>query len=126
MGEREIDRTMQAVEKAAERQVKRIAFAIQTELVRANPKDTGWSRANWIISVGQPYKGTDGSRQNVTTTAQAAGEARLLVYRRSQSPFIWISNNVPYIRALNQGHSKQAAAGFVERAILAGVRSVAR
>jgi hypothetical protein len=33
---------------------------------------------------------------------------------------IHITNNAPYIRQLNDGSSKQAPAGFVERAILIG------
>ena len=30
---------------------------------------------------------------------------------------VHITNNVPYIEALNEGHSPQEAAGFVQRAI---------
>jgi hypothetical protein len=38
---------------------------------------------------------------------------------------IWILNGLPYIERLNEGHSQQAPAGFVETAIYRNVRPVA-
>lgn len=43
-------------------------------------------------------------------------EKDVSAYRRG-SAGIWIFNNVPYIVFLNQGHSRQAQAYFVERAV---------
>ena len=37
---------------------------------------------------------------------------------------ILISNNLPYINALNDGSSKQAPAGFVDSALSKGKRAV--
>lgn len=124
MADQDIRATVRAVEKDAERVIKRVGFACQNELKRATPVDTGWARANWQVSIGHPITQTTGSREAVNVSAQAAGEARLLVYDLSQGD-IWITNNVPYIQELNQGHSKQAPAGFVEDAIRAAIASIA-
>lgn len=118
-----ITRTISGVEKTYERVVKRLGFQISTELIVATPVDTGWARANWIISIGQPHQNVAGSRDAISRGEQGNGQARLLVYRRNQGN-IWISNNVPYIQALNDGHSKQAPAGYIEAAINTAVRKI--
>lgn len=126
MAEADIRRTISAVERTAERVIKRIGFSVHGKLVTSTPVDTGWARANWVVSIGAPFQGVAGSPGAVTTGPQADGTARLLVYSLTQSPLIWITNNVPYIRKLNEGHSKQAPANFVERAIDQGVAAVVR
>jgi hypothetical protein len=125
MAEADIQRTMRAIEQQAERVMKRIGFAVHGELIRATPVDTGWARANWQISIGRPTAGAIGSKDNVAgaASAQSAGTARLLVYNVNQGD-IWLGNHVPYIQKLNEGHSKQAPANWVERAIRAGIASV--
>lgn len=124
MADTDIRRTVNAVEAGAERVIKRLAFAINNELKRTTPVDTGWARANWVPSVGRPAEGVTGSRDAVNTGAQSAGEARLLVYTLSQSPEIWITNNVPYIGDLNAGRSPQAPANFIETAIDTAIASI--
>lgn len=124
MAEQDIRATVAAIEGLAARTIKRVGFEIANELKRTTPRDTSWARSNWLISIGRPVTAPAGSREAVTTTAQAAGEARLLVYRTNQGD-VWISNNVPYIQPLNEGHSKQAPAGFVEDAIRAAIAKIA-
>ncbi len=125
MSEAEIRRTIRGFEKASERVIKRLAFAVNNAEILATPVDTGWARANWIVSIGRPTTAPQGSRGAVSTGAQSAGQARLLVYTLVQGD-IWLVNAVPYIQALNAGHSPQAPAGFIQAAILAGIRSVIR
>lgn len=50
----------------------------------------------------------------------AAGEALIRSTPRPDGHSIYISNSLPYISALNHGHSGQAPAGFVELAVQAG------
>ena len=57
----------------------------------------------------------------MTTTAQTAGITALASYRL-EGGNIFISNNVPYILALNDGTSRQSPAGFVQNAIQKAVR----
>lgn len=104
-----------------ERRMKKIAFSIQAKLIQANPVDTGWSRANWLVSIGTPPPSPVPNKGVPATSGQSAGQARLLSYKINMGT-IWIGNGVPYIQKLNEGHSKQAEAGWVQHAIDAGVR----
>lgn len=124
MAQSDINVTMSGVDQTIARVVKRTAFACNNELKRATPVDTGWARANWVPSVGSPVNTTNGSREAVSAAAQSAGEARLLVYRTNQGD-VWITNNVPYIQKLNEGHSKQSPAGWIQAAIRTAVASIA-
>lgn len=87
------------------------------ELVTQNtPTDTGHAKSNWVLSVGAPYLRIDGSKEAVSTSAQAAGISRIKRYRIGEGA-IFLTNNVPYIVLLNLGSSTQAPAEFVERSL---------
>jgi hypothetical protein len=79
----------------------------------------GRARANWLVSIGIPKK-------RATETTDAGGSntisAGQTIIRNSfpQRP-IYLSNNVPYIMLLNNGHSKQAPAGFIQTSIQVGI-----
>ena len=51
------------------------------------------------------------------TAAQAQAEAVIKDYNGDHGLAIYITNNLPYIDALNSGTSAQAAAGYVETAL---------
>lgn len=91
------------------------------------PVDTGWARGNWIPSIGRPTDEPVGSPDNVAPAldAQASGEAAVLGYRLSRGK-VFVSNNVPYINRLNEGHSPQQQPGFVQRAIRKAVDAARR
>ena len=115
------DEVIVALNRVAERAVVALTFAVVANLVSApseggTPVDTGWARANWVPAIGAPFKGVTGSRDSVSSAAQTTGQAEVLSYRLALGP-VFVSNNVPYILALNDGHSKQAQPGFIERAI---------
>lgn len=115
------DTVIQELEALAARVVVSLSLAVVANLVSApseggTPVDTGWARANWVPAIGSPFDGVVGSRELVSSSAQSAGQASLLSYRLPLGP-VFITNNVPYILALNDGHSKQAQRGFIERAI---------
>lgn len=86
-------------------------LTLDAKLRRATPVDTGHARRNWISSVSQPH-----GAEVDDDAAHAAGIAEVLRYTLSLGP-IWLANNAPYVRRLNYGWSKQAPAGFIERAI---------
>lgn len=93
------------------------------------PIDTGWASANWVPSVGEPFVDAAIGQVNEPTPAQVAARARVaeqgvndvLSWRNQDGP-IFSTNNVPYIGALNAGHSGQSPAGFVQAAIEKAVR----
>lgn len=91
------------------------------------PVDLGWARANWVPSVGAPFVGQsdirDPSPQQIAARMQVAeqGLNNLLAWTPAAGP-IFSTNNVPYIGALNNGHSPQSPRGFVQFAIERAVK----
>jgi hypothetical protein len=93
------------------------------------PIDTGWASANWVPSVGEPFVDPSADTVKDPTPAQISARARqsaeglneLLSWRNQDGP-IFSTNNVPYIGALNNGHSSQSPRGFVQAAIEKAIR----
>lgn len=89
--------------------------ALRSPPPTGTPIDTRWASTNWTLSVDKPLDDPVGSKENIVTTAVGVVEA--LQFDIEKNNTIYIQNNVPYIAALNRGHSKQSPAGFVEAAI---------
>lgn len=127
----QVDDIMAELTRAVEDVVVRLSTNTTAELIERTPVDTGWARANWVPAIGQPF---DENQEAISRAAREAAvpsqgarqetaTAGLLRYRLRRGS-VFISNNVPYIVALNEGSSDQAPAGFVQDAIQAGVRSL--
>lgn len=93
------------------------------------PIDTGWASANWVPSVGEPFGDNQIAAVKDPTPGQVAARARqadeglneVLSWRNQDGP-IFSTNNVPYIGALNAGHSGQSPRAFVQAAIEKAIR----
>lgn len=95
---------------------RRLALDIFSRLILASPVDTGRFRGNWQMDVGRFIE----DELDVEDKTGAITISRELAkLRGSSAPFtiVTIQNNLPYAGRLNDGHSKQAPAGFVEAAI---------
>jgi len=108
--------------------VKKLSFDIFADVVGGTPVDTGRAMNNWVISVGSPSRvvheegGSAGS-------IEASKTSNAVTALASVRPFdtVWISNNLPYIGALEEGHSrKQAPNGWVATAIQNNLQQLAR
>lgn len=114
--------------------VRKIVLDMHANLVRpgsdgGTPVDTGFARANWIPRLGEPGSAPVGARPTepgpspsgkalfVDTGAAEAGKAAVATGFKLGAGDVYVSNHVPYIGHLNNGSSKQAPAGFVQRAI---------
>lgn len=116
--------------KNAERVVRKVCFDIERGIVDLTPFDTGILSANWIASVGSPYKGqvsTPGRPNNDQAIQDSPGN-------------VWyLTNNLPYAAVAEfgqygsppgsangpktrNGYSTQAPAGMV-RITIAAVKS---
>ena len=129
MADPQIRAIVRAVERLAERAVTKITLDVTANLVETTPVDTGWARANWVPSIGQPFIADLATVSEAPTASDAAGAAseqgaavvgvaaryRLLMGRT------FVTNNVTYITELNDGKSRQAPAAFVQRAIAKAV-----
>lgn len=111
---------------APEKAVKKVAFSLFRRIVEETPVDTGRARASWNMSIGSinthfPPEGryTDrGSQIGASGSAGAQANAVLAGYGADgRLPVIWISNNLPYIGELENGHSDQAPVGMLALAI---------
>lgn len=91
------------------------------------PVDTGWARANWLPSIGEPT--IIEARAHKPTPAQVAsrgedaqrGLNEILAWDINDGP-IFDTNNVPYIGPLNDGHSPQSPPGFIQNALEQAVK----
>lgn len=116
-----INKIIGNVEDLSQERSKEMLFKIHENLVSSNspnvtPVDTGYARNNWLASVGSPRKGTVKGVSTSLTRVMA---------KDTENKKLYLSNNVQYINALNNGHSKQQPIpGFVDRAVKEGVKDV--
>ena len=119
------------VEKNIPRLQRKVAIAVDQTVVIATPVDEGRARSNWLVNAGParddtipPYSpGKEGSTAGPNTQlALNQGRAAVVSHRPGQD--IHVTNNLPYIGALNNGSSAQAPANFVRKAVNAAVASV--
>ena len=113
---KQLDKIKVQLSNATEKEAKRLVLGIHEELARTTPVDTGWARSNWLLSVGAPIEKTAGSKELIDLNAGGVGVGKILGWKFTQGP-AYDTNNVPYIRKLNGGSSKQAAKNFVSLAI---------
>lgn len=122
-----------ALERYAERAVIAVTLACHAGLVApptrgGTPIDAGWASATWVPAVGRPTsfnadrEDPDAGDVSDARAASLSGIADLLQYRLGRGT-VFISNGTPYIEPLNEGHSPQAEAGFVDRAVARAVRT---
>lgn len=122
-----LEAKLERIEQNASDRAVAAAKAILQDLVYVTPVDTSTALSNWQIGLGAPSRvflppyvpGRRGSSYAQSAEAAfAAGVAELS--RKLPGQTIYISNVTPYIGDLNRGTSRQAPAGFVERAIIVG------
>lgn len=88
------------------------AFHTFSQLVENTPVDTGRAKSNWHIETNTI------NAQIVEPGHTEDPNAKTMSVKVNDT--IYISNNLPYIRRLNEGYSKQAPALFVEAAAQVG------
>lgn len=112
--------------------VKTVASEVARAVITNTPVDTALARSNWLASLNEPLSNVipphyPGSHLGVGETANAFATIELVqnvVKAATPEQAIWLNNNVPYITILNDGHSKQAPAAFVELAIVTGIQAL--
>lgn len=110
--------------------VRAVALVVDRALVEATPVDTGRARANWQASLNNPLTAQiaiqDVSKKDSGFVPARQNDALKAISAYKLADTILISNNLPYIRKLNEGSSQQAPAGFVDAALLKGKKAVKR
>ena len=121
------------VENGVEQGMRDCAGAVARSVIGGTPADTGRARSNWsaqmdeaargLIPAYVPGRAGSTAQENAKAAVQAA-VAKIAEFNIDKHKSIHITNNLPYIGSLNDGHSKQAPAGFVQMATLAGLSAV--
>ena len=86
-------------------------------VVLRTPVRSGRARANWQVGLARPPEGVLEAADPDGRTAIAGGAATIARARPFET--IWITNNLPYIGALEHGSSKQAPRGMVAATLAA-------
>lgn len=128
-----LERKAKAIDEAASKTAVDTALAIVGDLAYKTPVDTSQALSNWIVTldsastqkIAPHYPGVQGSSQRASA-AETINAARSVLRNKKPGQPIFITNNLPYIRRLNDGYSGQAPAGFVERAVLIGRKMLAK
>uniref|UniRef100_A0AAU7YTK6 Tail completion protein n=1 Tax=Stenotrophomonas phage vB_SmaS_QH3 TaxID=3229738 RepID=A0AAU7YTK6_9CAUD len=128
-----LERKAKAIEEAASQTAVDTALAIVGDLAYKTPVDTSQALSNWQVTLDSPatgsisphYPGLQGSTQRASA-AETLNLAKAVLKTKKPGQAIYITNNLPYIKRLNDGYSAQAPAGFVERAVLIGRKMLSK
>jgi len=103
-------------------------------LAANTPVDTGEHVSSWTAGIGHPaanahreayIEGAGGYTADANARLTVAAARRVIATSKPGQP-IYISNEAPAIKLLNNGSSRKEPAGFVERAIMVGRISLQR
>ena len=103
-----------ARENPAHFKIGRDKLALQglTGVVKKSPVDTGRFRGNHQVTEGAAASGEVEALDTNGSTTIANGSAAIA--RAEPFGVVYITNNLPYAEALENGHSRQAPAGIYE------------
>lgn len=99
-------------EKNAEKLVRGTALAVFGSVIKRTPVDTGRARGNWQTDVGRMPDGV--TERDDKSGAAASKETIINTADFKLGQPIFLINNLPYIRRLEDGSSTQAPAGMVK------------
>lgn len=126
-----MNKLSKSVNKVANEAAIKVALTIVGELAYKTPVDSSKALSSWFVTLNAPssaigkahFIGEFGSTKNMSA-AETLAQAKKILANKKAGQTIYITNNQPYIKRLNDGYSKQQAAGFVERAVMVGELSV--
>ena len=101
---KDIDAFSKKVDKAATNIFRGTALSLLGKIIQRTPVDTGRLRGNWFSSINSPIVQIDGSGEGINTT----------VVRAKLGDSIYMVNNLPYAKVIEDGSSEQAPSGMVK------------
>jgi hypothetical protein len=101
-----------------------IALEVFRRIILKTPVDTGRARGNWLCTIAAPAAAMAQGEGWFQGSADAGGydkSGRAAIEEAANQVMAWnpkdvaifLTNNLPYIEALENGHSSQAPAGMV-------------
>lgn len=89
---------------------RRSALIVFSSVIKRTPVKTGLARSNWQIGINIQPTG-------IQSIGPAIGTSFDRIDMANAGDKLYMVNNLPYIQALEHGHSKQAPAGMVKVSI---------
>lgn len=111
---RRIDQLTRRYEEVALTVFRRSWLQLLRDVVLMTPVRTGRARGSWNGSIGQPDFTVS---QAVDSTGQLTLAKLVTVFASAPAGIWWLASGLPYIRALEYGHSQQAPGGMVRIAV---------
>lgn len=111
---KELEVILQQVKTSVKTANQVVSLETQARLKRLNPKATNWSANNWNLAIGQPdreLRPPQRPKKKIKLTGPNIGA----IGKITDKSVIYITNNTPYVIYLEEGHSKQQAAGWFRR-----------
>jgi len=103
--------------------IRKVLFDLLGEIMKGTPVDTGRARGSWSMDTDwSEWELPEGDYRNMDLGAAVAR----IMQEVSLSDHYVLFNNLDYIEALENGHSKRAPAGFVAKALAAFAEYLAR
>jgi len=93
--------------------VRNFVMRVFGNIIRLTPVDTGWAWNNWYPSINQIVDVKPGPNPTKESRTFPAADPGPVVAQGKAGDIFWLQNGVPYILALEHGHSMQAPAGMV-------------
>ena len=118
---RDLDRFAEKVDADLHTFISHISLFIFKGVVMKTPVKTGRARANWNIGVRRADLSTidEGYSTPTLATKKAMEQTAKLNRVKDGYPVVYITNNLPYIKRLEEGWSvKQAPEGMVRLTLL--------
>ena len=93
-----------------------VVMKLFSAVILDTPVDTGRARGNWQVSAEQPIT-TPTDREDQSGRAPIAEVEQAAKASTGDVP-LFLSNNLPYIQKLEEGHSDKAPEGMVRRNVV--------
>lgn len=118
----------QAIEAGTRQLTNDVADAVQQHVIEATPVSVmetghaGRARNNWVVTINTPHQGAEYEGPFDWTGRARVETNKAVIDGNKRGRPLYIANNLNYIGLLNDGYSSQAPAGFVQAAMLVGIR----
>jgi hypothetical protein len=104
--------------------VRRTVIGILSKVVMKSPVDTGRFRANWQVGLNSAKSGSSESVDKSGSATIASGSKAIPAEAAGNA--FYITNNLPYAQALEDGHSIQSPPGNMVAGTVAEFESIIR
>lgn len=108
---RQFDAQIKSSIKASEKTIRAAAITVGNAIIGITPVDLGTLQANWKAEVNNAPSGTTNSTNKAEATSSMVSGT--INYKIKDT--IYIANNMPYAKRINDGYSKQAPTFFVQK-----------